>query len=238
LNRNLSAKTIKFIIDGKEVLAAENDTILKVAKENSIYIPTLCFMEGLSTMGGCRLCLVEIKGSSKLFPACTTPVANGLYVITSSDKLTNYRKMLVELILSERTHICAVCVANGSCELQDLAKMLGVEHVRFNREWTAHEVDCSHERFAIDRNRCIVCTRCVRVCDEIEGVHTLDLKNRGKDSQVIMDLDETWGNSPSCTSCQKCSVVCPVGAIYIRGKPLEDVKDKDFSAFVMERRKR
>jgi len=232
----MSAGTIKIKIDGKEIVAREGDTILEVAKENEISIPTLCYLEGLSSLGGCRLCLVEVKGLPKLLPACTTPVSKGMEVITNSDKLLEYRKMLVELFLSERTHICSVCVANGSCELQELAIQLGVDHVRFKREWTMQKIDPSHELLVLDPNRCILCTLCIRVCDEVEGVHTLDLKMRGKDSQVIIDLDELWGSSYSCTSCTKCAAVCPVGAIYIKGKALSETKDKELPKFVLERR--
>jgi len=232
----MSVRAIKLKIDGKEVAAREGETILEVAEENGIAVPTLCNLEGLTSLGGCRMCLVEVKGSPRLFPACSTPVSIGMEVITNSDKLKEYRKMNVQLILSERTHICSVCVANGSCELQDLANELGVDHVMFEREWTRHEVDSTHDFLVIDRNRCILCTRCIRVCDEIEGVHTLDLKMRGKDSQVIIDLDEPWGSSDSCTSCRKCAKVCPVGAIYVEGEPLSKTKKKDIADFILERR--
>jgi len=234
----MSTRTVRLVIDGKEVYADEGDTVLKVARENEISIPTMCYLEGLPSLGGCRLCLVEMRGSTKLFPSCSTPVSNGMDIVTSSERLLKYRKMIVELLLSERTHICAVCVANGNCELQDLATSLGVDHVRFTREWTKHEIDSSHERLVLDRNRCILCTRCVRVCEEVEGVHTLDLKMRGKDSQVIIDLDEAWGLSSTCTKCTKCAVVCPVGAIYIEGKPLSETKNKDLPEFIMEVRRR
>ncbi len=232
----MNMKIVKLTIDGKEVSAQEGDTILNAARENSIDIPTMCDLEGLSSLGGCRLCIVEVKGSSRPFPSCTTPVSNGMEVVTNSEKLAKYRRMLVELFLSERTHICSVCIANGSCELQEMATKLGVDHVRFTREWTGYEVDSSHELFVLDPNRCVLCTRCIRVCDEIEGVHTLDLMSRGKDSQVIIDLNEPWSSSSSCTSCGKCSAVCPVGAIYIKGKPLTEVKKKGLPEFINERR--
>ncbi len=234
----MNGGVVKLKIDGKEVLAQEGETILEVAKRNTVNIPTLCYLEGLSSLGGCRLCIVEVKGSPRLFPSCTTPVTNGMEVTTDSSKLTEYRKMLLETFLAERTHICSVCVANGACELQDLANRFGVDHVHIAREWTRFEIDSSHERLVLDRNRCILCTRCIRVCDEVEGVHTLDLKMRGKDSQVIIDLDEPWGFSYSCTSCTKCAAVCPVGAIYIEAKPLSETKEPDLPKFVVERRRR
>jgi len=235
---DLSERTVKLMVDGKQVVAKQDDTILEVAKENEITIPTLCYLEGLSSVGGCRLCLVEVKGTSKLLPACSTPVRNGMEVTTNSSNLMELRRMIVELFLSERTHICSVCVANGSCELQELATELSADHVRFEREWTMHKIDSSHERLVLDPNRCILCTRCIRICDEVEGVHTLDLKMRGKDSQVIIDLNEPWGSSTSCTSCEKCAAVCPVGAIYIEGKALSETKDTELPEFVLGRRRR
>ena len=234
----MSEATVTLKIDGVEVTVPEGTTILKAAKDIGIIIPTLCNLEGLTSYGGCRLCLVEIMGSPKLFPACSTPVSTGMEVITQSNKLREYRKMAVQMLLSERTHICSVCVANDHCELQSSANQLGVDHVMFERNWTSEEIDSTHDFLVIDRNRCILCTRCLRVCDEIEGVHTLDLKLRGKDAQVIMDLDNKWINSCSCTSCRKCAKVCPVGAIYIEGEPVSHTKNKDIAEFITERRQR
>jgi bidirectional [NiFe] hydrogenase diaphorase subunit len=234
----LSVSTVKLKINGAEVTVPEDTMILKAANDNGIIIPTLCNLEGLTSYAGCRLCLVEISGSPKLFPACATPVSAGMEVITESDRLKEYRKMAVQLLLSERTHICSVCVANDYCELQSLANQLGVDHVMFERQWTSDEIDSTHDFLVIDRNRCILCTRCIRVCDEIEGVHTLDLKLRGKDAQVITDLDNLWVNSCSCTSCRKCAKVCPVGAIYIEGEPVAHTKHKDIAEFILARRNR
>jgi bidirectional [NiFe] hydrogenase diaphorase subunit len=234
----LSEATVKLKIDNVEVTVPEGTTILKAAKDNGVIIPTLCNLEGLTSYGGCRLCLVEISGSPKLFPACATPVSAGMEVITNSDKLKEYRKMAVQMLLAERTHICSVCVANDHCELQSLANQLGVDHVMFERAWTSHEIDSTHDFLVIDRNRCILCTRCIRVCDEIEGAHTLDLKMRGKDAQVIMDLDDLWVDSCSCTSCRKCAKVCPVGAIYIEGEPVSQTKHKEIAEFLLARRRR
>lgn len=232
------ANTIKLKIDGVEVSVPEGTTILNAAKENGFLIPTLCSIEGLTPYGGCRLCLVEIAGSPKLFPACTTPVGPNMEITTNSEKLRDSRKMAVQMLLAERVHICSSCVANDHCELQALANELGVDHVMFERNWTRDPVDSTHDFLVIDRNRCILCTRCIRVCDQIEGVHTLDLKLRGKDTQVIMDLDQPWGNSCTCTSCRKCAKVCPVGAIYVEGEPIDHTKNKDVAEFIVDRRQR
>jgi len=234
----MSISTITLKINGTEITVPEGTTILKAAQVNGITIPTLCYLDGLTSYGGCRLCLVEVTGSPKLFAACATPVSQGMEVTTNSERLKDYRKMAVQMLIAERTHVCSVCVADNNCELQELANQLGVDHVTLERNWTAMEIDSSHDFLVIDRNRCILCTRCIRVCDEIEGVHTLDLKLRGKDAQIIMDLDEHWANSCSCTSCRKCAKVCPVGAIYIEGEPIAHTKRKDIAEFIMGRRKR
>jgi bidirectional [NiFe] hydrogenase diaphorase subunit len=231
-----SFSVIKIKIDNVEVTAYEGDTILSAAKRAGIYIPTLCYLDGLSNYGGCRLCLVEVKGSPKLFPSCTTPVSSGMEIITNSERLKKFRKLTLELILSEKPHICSICVANGHCELQDLAKEFGVDHLRVEREWAEHKIDLTHDFLVIDHNRCILCARCIRVCDEVEGVHVLDMKMRGKDSQVIIDMDEDWASSKSCTSCRKCARVCPVGAIYVRDKPFSEIKDKEIAKFILSRR--
>jgi bidirectional [NiFe] hydrogenase diaphorase subunit len=230
------SKTVELTIDGKKVVAKEGDMILNVARANGIYIPTLCYLEGVSSFGGCRVCVVEMKGSPRIFASCVTPVADGMEVVIDSERLRRYRKWAIELLLAERPHVCSVCVANGSCELQQLATELGVDHLRVDREWTDYELDLTHERFAYDPNRCILCTRCIRVCDEVEGVHTLDLMLRSKNSKVIFDLDYKWGSAESCTSCGKCSAVCPVGALYVKGKPLSEAKRKELASFVMSRR--
>lgn len=215
-----------FTIDGHDVSARESETVLQVARENGIFIPTLCQLDGLSLVGACRLCLVEVRGRPKLFPACTLPAEEGIEVITESDRLSKYRRMILELLFSERNHICAVCVSNGHCDLQDLAQKLGMSNVRFPYRNPVMAVDATHKQFAIDHNRCILCTRCVRVCDEIEGAHTWDVMGRGIDSRVIIDLDQAWGTSETCTSCGKCVQVCPTGALFEKNKSVAEMSKK------------
>jgi bidirectional [NiFe] hydrogenase diaphorase subunit len=219
-----SIKTLT--IDGKEVSATEDQTILQVARENGIDIPTICNLEGLSSVGACRLCLVEIKGSNKLLPACVTTITDGMEVTTASERLSRYRRRILELLFAERNHICSVCVSNNHCDLQAMAKDQGMSHVRFPYMYTAFEVDASHQRYTMDHNRCILCTRCVRVCDEIEGAHTWDIKGRGIDSRVITDLNQAWGSSDTCTSCGKCVQVCPTGALSEKGKSVAEMSKR------------
>jgi bidirectional [NiFe] hydrogenase diaphorase subunit len=209
-------RTLK--IDGKECGASEDQTILDVARENGIYIPTLCNIDGLGSVGACRLCLVEIKGSPKLQAACVTKVQEGMEVTVNSDRLNSYRKMILELLFSERNHICSVCVTNNHCDLQATAQKLEVTHVEVPYRHPKMPVDASHRRFVADHNRCILCTRCVRVCGELEGAHTWDVFGRGVDARVITDLNGAWGESNTCTGCGKCVHVCPTGALSEKGR--------------------
>ena len=217
-------KTLK--IDGRDCSARPEETILYVARENKIHIPQMCELEGLSTVGACRLCLVEVKGSNRLLPACVTHVEEGMEVTTTSERLDHYRKMIVELMFTERNHVCAVCVSNGHCELQTMAQNLNITHVRFPYRYPQAEVDASHDRFVIDHNRCILCTRCVRACDEIEGAHTLDIMGRGIESRVITDLNQPWGSSETCTGCGKCVQVCPTGALFEQGRSVAEMEKR------------
>lgn len=219
--------TVKtFKINDEDVSGREDETILQIARENDIFIPTLCNMEGLSSVGSCRLCLVEVKGWNKLATACVTKIQEGMEVYTDSERLREYRRMIVELLFSEGNHICAVCVSNGRCELQDMAQILGMNHLVVPYRRPNLKIDASHERFINDQNRCILCTRCVRVCDEIEGAHTWDVMGRGIEATVITDLNEPWGASQSCTTCGKCVQVCPTGALFEKGKSVAEMSKK------------
>jgi bidirectional [NiFe] hydrogenase diaphorase subunit len=215
MNESGGVKTLT--IDGQEVSARSGQTILEVARENEINIPTLCHLDGLSEVGACRLCLVEIKGSNKLLPACVATVFEGMDVSTDTERLRKHRRVILELLFAERNHICAVCVSNGHCELQSLAQSQGLTHITLPYRNPALFVDASHERFTVDHNRCILCTRCVRVCAEIEGAHIWDVMGRGIDSIVITDLHEEWGSS-ACTRCGKCVQCCPTGALFDKSK--------------------
>ena len=221
------SRVVTFSIDGRDVSASEDETILDVARQNGIHIPTLCFLEGLSGIGACRLCLVEIKGSPKLLPACTTRPQEGQEITTSSERLQRYRRTIVELLFSERNHVCAVCVSNGNCDLQGLAQALGITHVHLPYRYPALTVDASHPLFVQDDNRCVLCARCVRVCDEVEGAHTWDVMGRGIESKVIVDMNQEWGTSDTCTICGKCVNVCPTGALSRKGTGVAEMEKRN-----------
>jgi bidirectional [NiFe] hydrogenase diaphorase subunit len=209
-------------IDGADVAGTDGQSILSVATENGITIPTMCHLDGLSESGACRLCVVEIAGSAKLAPACTTAVAEGMDITTTSEQLTEYRRTITEMMFLERNHVCAVCVANNHCELQDLAESLQVDHFELPVINPSVGIDASHPLFAIDHNRCIMCVRCVRVCGEIEGAHTWGVMRSGIDVRVVTDMGTPWGESTTCTSCGKCVQVCPTGALFEKGRSIAE----------------
>lgn len=220
------ARVKTFEIDGVTVTGKSGQTILEVANEHNIKIPTLCYMEGLSCVGACRMCLVQMEGSSKLIPACTSKIKDGSSIITTNEKIDHHRKLILSMIFAERNHTCSVCVSNGNCELQTMAHELNMSHVHVPYLYPKFEVDASHENFIYDPNRCILCTRCVRVCSEIEGAHSWDLVDRGLNTRVIHDMDEPWGESESCTSCGKCVHLCPTGALSQKGISSSEMEKK------------
>jgi bidirectional [NiFe] hydrogenase diaphorase subunit len=212
------------VIDGHDVAATADQTVLSAARENGIHIPTLCHLQGLSDIGACRLCMVELEGSPRLVASCVTRVEEGMRVTTVSERLNAYRRRVVEMFFLERNHVCAVCVANGSCELQGAARDLGLDHFELAPLHPEVAVDATHERFVLDQNRCILCSRCVRVCAEVEGAHTWDIQGRGADARLVSDLGTPWGSSTTCTSCGKCVQVCPTGALFEKGRSVAEPK--------------
>lgn len=225
--------TVSVTIDGRGLQAYEGESVLEVARRAGIHIPTLCAVEGLSVWGACRICLVEIAGERPLRPACATTVVDEMEVRTDSENLREQRRTVVELLFAEGNHVCAVCVANGHCELQDLATDLDVNHVRFTYQFPERKVDATHPRFVFDPNRCVLCTRCVRTCSEIEGAHVWDVAARGSESYLVTELHRPWGESPSCTSCGKCVAICPTGALSEKGTAVGERRgDVDLVAFL------
>jgi bidirectional [NiFe] hydrogenase diaphorase subunit len=180
-------------------------------------------MKGLAAVGACRLCIVEVAGVGRLLPACTTPVQDGMSVTTNTEKLRRYRRIALELLLAERNHVCAVCVSNGHCELQNLAQRLGVTNVRYPYSYPKVDIDLTHSRFTLDQNRCVVCTRCVRVCADVEGAHVWEIAGRGIGSRLVCELNRRWSESRNCTNCGKCVQSCPTGALAEKGFAVEEM---------------
>lgn len=228
---------MRITIDDRDCPAVDGESVLDVARREGIPIPTLCALPGLSVHGGCRLCVVEVADDRVLRPACATAAVPDMEVRTDTPALREHRRRVVELLFAEGNHVCAVCVANGSCELQDRAVDVGMDHVRYPYQHRPMEVDASHPRFTLDPNRCILCTRCVRVCDEVEGAHVWDIASRGEHSRLVAGLDQPWGEVASCTSCGKCVAVCPTGALTQKGRAVGEARhDPGLADFLVRAR--
>lgn len=230
--------TLNVNINGKNLRAEAGKTILEVCKAHEIEILTMCHLDGLTDVGACRLCLVEVEGVNKLLSACTTRIAENMIIRTDTEKIKRYQRITTELFFAERNHVCAVCVANGNCELQQLGYSVGMDSIRYPHLYPQCEVDTSHPWMVMDHNRCIMCTRCVRVCAEVEGAYNWDVMNRGFQVRIISDFNTPWGASTTCTSCAKCLHACPTGAIWPKASVQGQLKKQpDMIAELVERRK-
>jgi bidirectional [NiFe] hydrogenase diaphorase subunit len=162
-----------------------------------------------------------------------------MQIKTDSERLQKYRRMTLELLLAERNHVCAVCVANGHCELQTFAWSLGIDHVRYDYAFPKWSVDDTHRLFGMDHNRCVLCTRCVRVCWHIEGAGTKNVSGRGRNARIITDLNQPWGQADSCTSCGKCVQSCPTGALFHKGSTVAEMeRDRSKLEFIVNAREK
>ncbi|MEI6309567.1 MAG: 2Fe-2S iron-sulfur cluster-binding protein, partial [bacterium] len=185
--------------------------ILQAAQENGIDIPTLCNHAALLPFGGCRMCVVQ-AGPGALKPACATPIAPNMEVVTDSSQIGEARMMILQLLFGERNHYCMFCESTGQCELQDLGYKLGLDHFEFFPYERRFPEDVTHPTILVDQNRCILCRRCVRACADVGGHWVLGVKNRGYESLIDIDMDAPFNDS-SCTSCGLCVQVCPTGAL-------------------------
>ncbi len=204
---------ISVTIDGKTVEVEKGATILQAAKEAGVNIPTLCYHQDLDKTGSCRVCVVEIEGAGLLQPSCAYPASDGMVVYTNTPKVRAARKMAVELLLSNHPDECLECIRNQNCELQSLAEKLGVRDMRFDRKVRDKAIDNSTAGIVRDPRKCILCKRCVNMCQEVQGVGVLFPHGRGAETIVAPEFDNDLVDSV-CVQCGQCIHACPVGAIY------------------------
>ncbi len=210
-----SNQTVSLEIDGFKVTVPEGTSILRAAATAGIQIPKLCATDSLDPFGSCRLCLVQVEGARGLPASCTTPVGEGMKVCTQNDRLAAVRKGVMELYISDHPLDCLTCSANGNCELQDMAGAVGLREVRYGYEGENHlkaEKDVSNPYFQFDPSKCIVCSRCVRACEEVQGTFALTIDGRGFDSKVSPSQNESFMDS-ECVSCGACVQACPTATL-------------------------
>jgi formate dehydrogenase major subunit/NADH-quinone oxidoreductase subunit G len=209
-------------IDGLKVEAKEGEKILWAALDNGIYIPNLCAIrEQKEPFAACRLCFVEVDGKSEPVTACTEPVVEGMIVHTNTPRVNRLRQTAFELLLSHHHLDCRNCPKNGNCELQNIARRLGfkLKLKRFRQIPKSLPIDSSHPLFTYDPNKCVLCGKCVWVCNE-QSVGTLNFAFRGINS-VVSTFDNTPLGESSCNSCLKCVDVCPVGALQSKASVMK-----------------
>lgn len=217
-------ENINLKINGLDVSAPAGSTILEAAHLAGIRIPTLCYLKEINEIGACRMCVVEVKGARNLVAACVHPINEGMEVYTNTPKLIESRKKTLQLLLSNHDKKCLSCVRSGNCELQNLCHEYGVEDEDFYEgEMNHHEPDDSAAHMIRDNNKCILCRRCVAVCEKTQGIGVIGPNNRGFATMIGSAFGMGLGET-SCVSCGQCIAVCPTGALY----------EKDYTSQIIE----
>ena len=205
---------VRFTIDGTECMATRGQFLVDAARENGIFIPTLCNYPGVKPKGSCRICTVKVNG--KLMTACTTPVAEGMNIENESNDIIELRKSIIELLFVEGNHFCPTCEKSGNCELQALAYRFRILVPRFPFQFPYRSVDASHPRIIKDHNRCILCKRCIRAITDETGRSIFAYRKRGIGVEVV--VDPQLGKQLTEELAQKAMDVCPVGSILVKEK--------------------
>jgi NADH-quinone oxidoreductase subunit G/NADP-reducing hydrogenase subunit HndD len=220
---------INIEVNGRTVWAEKGEMLLTALRRAGIKVPTLCHIDGLTPTGACRMCVVEVEGQRGLVPSCAFPAADGMKVRTHSPRAVQARKTIIELLLANHPDDCLYCVRNGNCELQALAEELGVRSRRFAGDRTRHALDASSPSIVRDPAKCILCSKCVRICEEVQHVSAIDFIGRGSRSKIGTAFDEGL-NVSSCVNCGQCVTVCPTGALAEKSQiqeVIEALNDKD-----------
>lgn len=203
---------VKLSIDGHEVAIETGTTIFEAARKAGIVIPHLCYMEGLSASAACRLCIVEVEGARNLVASCGAPVADKMVVRTNTKRVQDARRLVIELLLSDHPSDCMTCEKSGSCELERYAYEFGIIKSRFEGEKHSYPIRSANPFFERDYNKCILCSRCVKVCHEIQYCQAVDFSKRGFATKIAAAFDSDMKEAP-CVFCGNCVSVCPTGAL-------------------------
>lgn len=206
------SREITLVINTREITVPEGATVLEAARQAGIYIPTLCYDPELTPWGGCRLCIVEIRGFKNLPASCITPVRQGMVVETESPAVRHARRTMLELLLANHPEDCLACERTGDCTLQDMAYHYGVRRTSFSGKRRNYSLEDGNPFIVRDMNKCVLCGLCVRVCNEITGLSVIDFANRGFNTKVTPAMDLPLEKS-DCVFCGNCVAVCPVGAL-------------------------
>ena len=204
------------IIDGKKVNFNGQKNILSVIRDSNIDLPTFCYHSELSIYGACRMCSVETS-DGKIIASCSELPKNGMEIYTNSPRIRKYRKMILELLLSNHDRDCTSCERTGKCQLQKLARRYGINQIRFNQLIEENEVDNSSPSIIRNPNKCIKCGDCVMVCEEIQGVGALGFSHRGTEVQIKPAFNKKLSET-NCVNCGQCRIVCPTAAITIKNE--------------------
>lgn len=203
---------IKLEVNGRSIEAEQGETILSALNRNGMHVPTICSMKDLSPSGACRMCVVEVEGHDKLVPSCSFPIEGPMTILTHSPRVLRARKTNVELLLSNHPDDCLYCERNGSCELQSLSEDLNIRERRIPGKRSPHKIDKSSPAIVRDPAKCILCGRCVRICEEIMSTSSFDFAHRGNELRISTTLEKAL-NYSNCTSCGQCLIACPTGAL-------------------------
>jgi len=202
-------------VNGQQITARRGETILECLLRNGIKVPTLCHMDGYSPTGACRICVVEVEGRNELIPSCSHPVEEWMKIKTHSPKVIRARKANVELLLSNHPDECLYCERNGSCELQNLAFDLNIRERRLNGQKHEYKKDYASPAILRDPSKCILCGRCVRLCETEQEVGAIDFYGRGNTMMIGTSYNHCL-SIKNCHNCGQCVLVCPTGALYER----------------------
>ena len=220
-------------INGREVGFSDEENLLEIIRSSGIELPTFCYHSDLSVYGGCRMCVIEVEGAG-VREACSTPPAEGMKIFTHTEKMRKIRRLTLELLLADHDRECTTCAASRKCRLQEIARSLGIEEVRFERDRPRQPVDASGTGLIRDPNKCILCGDCVRMCEEVQGIGVLSFANRGSEAQVVpafcRDMSEV-----ECVHCGQCASVCPTAAISVKTETdavWEALEDRDVVTIV------